>query len=631
MSGTAPATMPAMLAANARQWPAAIAAREKHLGIWKEYTWQQCCTRAAHITLGMQAQGVAKGDVVGLLGQNRLHWVLAQIAAHACGAMSLGIYKESLRDEVAYLLDYCSARVVFVEDEEQADKLIELGGRIGSVKHIVYADPRGMRKYDDPRLLSLAALCKSGAEALERDSRAFERLAAAADPEAVAILCTTSGTTSHPKPAMLQGGAFLGHARALLEVEPKDENHQYASVLPLPWIGEQVALGQWLIARFPFNFPEEDETAAQDMREIGPTTLLWPPRAWEALAAQVKANMMDASPLKRALYAVGMRLGLAAVKSKRRSTLGELIVGRALRDRFGLRQLRYATTGGAPLGPEVFRFFRAIGVPLRQVYGQTELCGIYCTHDPAEVDYDTVGKPLPGVQLRIEQPDRQGMGEIVVRHPGMFTGYFGNEAATGEAVREGWMHTGDAGYVRPDGQLVVVDRVSDLATLKGGDRFSPQFIENKLKFSPHIGECVVLGHGRPYIAAMLCIRYSIVSKWAEKRRIAFTTYSDLSGRPEVQELLLREVQAVNATLPASQRIRRFLLLYKELDADDGELTRTRKVRRNVIHERYEPLIGALYSEAGSVAVDASITLQDGRQTRIRTNLAILDALAREAA
>lgn len=618
-------SMPGWLAFNADRYPDGIAAREKHLGIWKQHTWAQCAARTACVALGLKSLGVGKGDVVALLGQNRLHWVLTQIASHACGALSLGVYKESLRDEVAYLIEFCGARVILVEDEEQADKLIELGQRIASVQHIIYCDPRGMRKYTDARLLSLADLIQRGQAVLDQKPDAWQQLLGNIDPEAIAILCTTSGTTAHPKPAMLASAPFMGHAEALLSVEPKGPQDEYVSVLPLPWIGEQLALAQWLIARFRFSFCEEDETMAADMREIGPTVLLWPPRSWEALTAQVKANMMDASPLKRALYAAGMRSGRDALAAGRRPIVANWLVGRALRDHYGFSRIRYATTGGAALGPEVFGFFRAIDVPLRQVYGQTELCGIYCTHSPDEVDYETVGRPLPGVELRIDAPDPSGMGEIVVRHPGMFKGYFRNEAATVETVIDGWMHTGDAGYLRPDGQLVVVDRVKDLAALSGGERFSPQYIENKLKFSPYIGECVVIGDGRTRIVAMLCIRYSIVSKWAEKRRIAFTTYSDLSARPEVAKLLMEEVRTVNATLQHGQQISRFLLLYKELDADDGELTRTRKVRRNVIHERYGPMIEALYSPAREYEVDTNITLQDGRQTRIRTTLALFDA------
>lgn len=624
-------TMPHQLAVNAAQWPDAVAAREKAFGIWRTFTWAQCLRDTRALALGLRSLGVGAGDVVALLGQNRPEWVFGEVAAHACGALSLGIYRDSLAEEVGYLIEFCRVKVVLAEDEEQVDKLLELGGKTASVQHIVYADPRGMWKHrgpdapggGDPRLLPLQDLLNRGEAALRDDPQAWQHLLDAMDPDAVAILCTTSGTTSHPKPAMLDSAAFLGHAAEMLKVDPRRPGDEYVSVLPLPWIGEQVAIGQWLLARFTFNFCEEAETTAADLREIGPTALLWPPRAWEAAAADVKARMMDAPWLKRMLYESGLKLGYQAHEQGRVSVLSQWLVGRALRDRLGFSRLASATTGGAPLGPDVFRFFRAIGVPLRQVYGQTELCGVYVMHTPAgKVDLATVGRPLPYVQLRIEKPDRNGLGEIVVRHPGMFRGFYRNDEATQTDLREGWMHTGDAGILRDDGELVVVDRVRDLARLSNGDGFSPQFIENKLKFSPYVGECVVLGDGRDFITALVCIRFSIVSKWAERNRLNFTTYSDLAARPEVAALMRRELQAVNLQLPAAQRVRRFFLLYKELDPDDGELTRTRKVRRGTINERYGFLIDALYEGRETVDVDTTITLADGRKSRIVTRLAL---------
>lgn len=630
-AGTVKATLPHQLAANAAQWPDAVAAREKAFGIWRTFTWAQCLRDTRALALGLRTLGVGPGDVVALLGQNRPEWVFGEIAAHACGALSLGIYRDSLAEEVGYLIDFCGVKVVLAEDEEQVDKLLELGDKTASVQHIVYADPRGLWKHrgpdapggGDPRLLPLQELLDRGEAALRDDPPAWQRLLDAMDPDTVAVLCTTSGTTSHPKPAMLASAAFLGHAAEMLKIDPRRPGDEYVSVLPLPWIGEQVALGQWLLARFTFNFCEEAETATADLREIGPTALLWPPRAWESAAADVKARMMDAPWLKRVLYDWGLKLGYQAHDRGRASALSQVLVGRALRDRLGFSRLASATTGGAPLGPDVFRFFRAIGVPLRQVYGQTELCGVYVMHAPTgEVDLATVGRPLPYVQLRIDNPDRNGLGEIVVRHPGMFRGFYRNDEATEADLRDGWMHTGDAGILRGDGELVVVDRVRDLARLSNGDGFSPQFIENKLKFSPYVGECVALGDGRDFITALVCIRFSIVSKWAEKNRLAFTTYSDLSARPEVAALLRREVEAVNAQLPAAQRVRRFFLLYKELDPDDGELTRTRKVRRGTINERYGFLIDALYEGREQVDVDTTITLADGRKSRIVTRLTL---------
>jgi len=345
---------------------------------------------------------------------------------------------------------------------------------------------------------------------------------------------------------------------------------------------------------------------------------------WEALAAEVRARVMDASPLKRRMFDLGMKLGLEALDKGRRSAAADALLFHALRDRLGFTNLRSAATGGAALGPETFRFFLAMGVPLRQLYGQTELLGAYTVHRPGEVNFDTVGVGFDeSVEMRILDPDQNGVGEIVTRHPNMFAGYHG--MAENPDLREGWLHTGDAGYFDKAGHLVVIDRIKDIATTSRGDRFSPQYIENKLKFSPYVAEAVVLGDGRPHLAAMICIRFPIVSKWAERNRIAFTTYTDLSARPQVLELLRAEVAKVNATLPEAQRIRDFLLLYKELDADDEELTRTRKVRRGVIGQKYGGIIEAIYRGDRAIPVDTTIAFQDGTKQRIRTTLAVVSA------
>ena len=625
MEVPAGATLPRLLAAHARAYPDDVALREKDFGIWHEYTWAGYNERVKRLACGLRARGVVAGDVIALLGDNRAHWAMAEVAIHAAGGLSLGIYRDALETEVEYLVNFAQARAVFVEDEEQADKLLALGSRIASVEQIIYFDPRGMRKYGDPRLVSAADLEERGQEACAADAELYSRLLDAGSAEAPAILCTTSGTTANPKLAVLSAGRLLRHCARYLGVDPKGPRDEYVSVLPLPWIMEQIyALGKALLSRMRVNFVEEPATTMADMREIGPTFLLLPPRVWEQIAADVRARIMDASPAKRMLFALGMRIGLHALDRGGRSKLADLLLFRALRDRLGFSRLKSAATGGAALGPETFRFFLALGVPLRQLYGQTELMGAYTIHDPDDVDFETVGRPFDAaVEIRIDHPDRSGLGEIVTRHPDVFLGYYRSPEETERALRDGWMSTGDAGYFDARGHLIVVDRVRDLAATAGGDRFSPQYIENKLKFSPFIAEAVVLGDGRPQLAAILCIRYSIVSKWAEKRRISFTTYTDLAARGPVQELMQREVEQINRTLPEAQRIRRFVLLYKELDADDGELTRTRKVRRGVVNERYRDIIEAMYSGRELIDVDTTISLQDGTRQRIRTQLRVL--------
>ena len=625
-------TYPKLLRLNAREHGSEIALREKDFGLWRVITWNDYQARVRDFALGLIELGLGRGDVIGIIGDNRPDWVAAEIASHAIGAMSLGLYREVLEEEAAYLLSYGEARLVFAEDEEQVDKLLGLGDRVPHLAHIVYSDPRGMRKYDDPRLIDAASLAAIGRDRAAREPRLYDQMVDATRGEDVAILCTTSGTTANPKLAMLAAGRVLRHCATYLNFDPKGPDDEYVSVLPLPWIMEQVyALGKGLLCRMKVNFVEQPDTMMNDFREIAPTFVLFAPRVWESIAADVRARMMDSSALKQGFYQIGMKAGLSALAKGRQSVIADALLFHALRDRLGFTRLRSAATGGAALGPDTFKFFRAMGVPLRTLYGQTELLGAYTLHRPGEVDPDTTGVAMADtIEIRIDNPDIHGGGEIVVRHPNMFLGYYKSPEASAADLREGWMQSGDAGYFNTDQQLVVIDRIKDLAETAHGERFSPQYIENKLKFSPYIAETVVLGAGRDVLAAMICIRFSIISKWAEKKRIAFTTYTDLASRPEVYALLRGEVEAVNATLPPAQRIAKFLLLYKELDADDGELTRTRKVRRGVINEKYASIIDDIYGGARDIPVDTVIRFQDGTTQRIRTTLKVVD-LARDAA
>lgn len=618
-------TYPKMLRLNAKEHGADVALREKDYGLWRSFTWNDYHARVRDFALGMVELGLGKDDVIGIVGDNRPDWVAGEIAAHAIGGMSLGLYRDALEEEIAYLIGYGEARLVFAEDEEQVDKLLGLAERAPSLRHIVYSDPRGMRKYDDPRLISAEKLSELGRARAAREPELYDRMVDATEGDAVAILCTTSGTTAQPKLAMLSAGRVLRHCAAYLAFDPKGPDDEYVSVLPLPWIMEQVyVLGKGLLCRMKINFVESAETMMNDFREIAPTFVLFAPRLWEGIAADVRARVMDASPFKQSLYEAGMKSGLSALEQGKSSALANMLLFRALRDRLGFTRLRSAATGGAALGPDTFKFFRAMGVPLRTLYGQTELLGAYTLHRPDAVDPDTTGVSMANdIEIRIDEADANGVGQIVVRHPNMYHGYYKNPEASLADMRDGWMLSGDAGYFNPAGQLVVIDRIKDLAETIQGDRFSPQYIENKLKFSPYIAEAVTIGAGRSYLAAIICIRYSIVAKWAEKNRISFTTYTDLASRPEVYALLRKEVETVNATLPPAQRIAKFMLLYKELDADDGELTRTRKVRRNVINEKYADIIDSIYSGKNDIAVDTVIRFQDGTTQRIQTTLQVV--------
>lgn len=619
-------TFPKVLAYNARNWGGDVAMREKEFGIWQEFTWNDYNDRVKWMTLGMRALGLGQGDVVGIIGENRPEWVWAEIAAHAMRGMSVGLYQDSLHEEVAYLITYSGARILIAEDEEQCDKLIELGEDIPTVEHIIYCDPRGMRKYDDPRLMDVEKLYEMGRELEAKNPGIYDQMVADTKGDECAILCTTSGTTSKPKMAMLNSGDFLDHCAAYLRADPKYPGDNYVSVLPLPWIMEQVyVVGQSLISRQIVNFVEEQETMMADLREIGPNFVLLAPRVWETIAADVRARMMDSTPFKQKMFDFGMALARTALDNGGHSKIADVILMNALKDRLGFSNLRSAATGGAAIGPETFKFFHAMGVPLRQLYGQTELCGAYTIHQPGDIDFDTVGVAFDNSEIKVINADENGVGEIVARTSGMFTGYYKNQAAYDDDVKDGWMHTGDAGYFKDENKhLVVIDRMKDLAETSTGVRYSPQFIENKLKFSPFIAEAVILGKDLPFLSTMICIRYSIMAKWAEQRGIAFTNYTNLSAQPQVYDMITEEIREVNKTLPEAQRIKRFLLLYKELDADDGELTRTRKVRRGVVAEKYADIIDAVYAGNEKVDIDTMITFQDGSKTRIQTSVKVVD-------
>ncbi|EJE4162010.1 long-chain fatty acid--CoA ligase [Vibrio parahaemolyticus] len=616
-------TFPKVLQHNAKHWPEQVAMREKEFGIWREFTWQDYENRVKWMALSLQDLGIGEQDVIGLLGDNRPEWVWGELAAHAIKGYSLGIYQDSMHEEVAYLINYAKAKVVIAEDEEQCDKLLELGDEIPSVEYIIYCDPRGMRKYDDPRLIDVEQVYKKGQLIDKANPDKYLNMVAATKGNDLSILCTTSGTTSKPKLAQLHSGTFLDHCAAYLRADPRSPGDNYVSVLPLPWIMEQVyVVGQALISRQIVNFVEEQETMMSDLREIGPNFVLLAPRVWENIVADVSARMMDSTPFKQKMYKLGMSLANKALDQGKRSKLAEWILLRALRDRLGFSNLSSAATGGAAMGPDTFRYLQAIGVPLKQLYGQTEMCGAYTVHQADDVDYDSVGVAFDNADVKVINPDSNGVGEIIAKSTGMFTGYLNNQAAYDEDVQDGWMHTGDAGYFKDSGHLVVIDRLKDMSETSHGDRYSPQFIENKLKFSPFIAEAVVVGKGRPWLSAIICIRYAIVAKWAEQKGIAFTNYTNLSSQPEVYQAIREEVLKVNESLPDAQKISKFILLYKELDADDGELTRTRKVRRGVVAEKYGDIIETIYSAAPTVDVDTVITYQDGTKTRIQTSLVI---------
>jgi long-chain acyl-CoA synthetase len=622
-------TFPRLLARNARTLGGRVALREKEFGIWQSFTWSEYQAHVRDFSLGLVALGLQRGDKVAIVGDNRPEWVWSEIAAQAAGAASIGIYQDSNLTEVAYVIDHCDASIVVAEDQEQVDKILEMLDKLPKVRHVVYTDPRGLRKYDHPALLSFEAVEDMGRLLAKEKPGLYDENVAKGSADDVAIICYTSGTTGNPKGAMLSFRNLLSMALALDEVDPKQRDDEFVSFLPLAWIGEQMmSLSAALAKGFTVNFPEEPDTVTENIREIGPNVMFAPPRVWESLNSTVQVKIMDTTPFKRFMFERCMPIGkrVADLRFAKKPVplglrilygLSHVLLFRALKDRLGMSHLRSASTGGAALGPDVFRFFHAMGVPLKQIYGQTEISGISCIHRDGDIAFHSVGKPIPGTEVKIAEN-----GEILSRSSSVFLGYYKNDEATRATLEDGWLHSGDAGYMSEEGHLVVIDRLKDVMKLADGTQFSPQFIENRLKFSPYVKEAVVVGKDRPYLTAMLCIDMGVVGKWAEKSKISYTTYTDLSAKPEVYDLVQRAVDEVNETLPAAARIHKFVLLYKELDADDEELTRTRKVRRVFVEERYREVIAALYGEAPEVRIDTTIKFQDGKVSRIRTTLLV---------
>lgn len=622
-------TLPQLLMHNARRFGDKVALREKDFGIWQTITWRQFADHVRAFAMGLYALGVRRGDTVAIIGDNRPEWLYAEFAAQAIGAMSIGVYQDSVAKEVCDVVSAAEARVIVVEDQEQVDKIIELWPQLTGVLKVIYYESKGMRKYQQPYLASFPDIEELGRAYNAQRPGLFESELAAGRPDDVAILSTTSGTTGRPKLAMLTHRNLISQGASLLSVDPLGPDDEFVSFLPLAWVGEQmITVAAGMQCGFTINFPESAHTVQENIREIGPHVMFSPPRIWENMLSQIQVKIQDTTPLKRAVFEWAMKQGYAMADTRfsgqrpsfwlrLRYGLARLLLFEMLKDHLGLRFVKRAYTGGAALGPDVFRFYHAIGVNLKQVYGQTESAGLSVIHRDGQIKFQTVGTPLPDTHIRIADN-----GEILVKSPAVFVGYYNNPEGTAETLRDGWLHSGDAGYFDEDGHLIVIDRAKDVMILHDGTKFSPQFIENKLKFSPYIKEAVVFGGDWPFVTAMINIDFANVGKWAENSQISYTTYTDLAQKPQIYALIRKDVERANADLPPAARIRRFLLLHKELDADDGELTRTRKVRRRLIAQRYQEIVDALYSDRDEFEIETTITYQDGRTALIKTRLRI---------
>ncbi len=627
-------TLPRLLVKQAEERADKPALREKEWGVWQTVTWRGNLRATAEFACGLHALGLGRDDIVILIGDNRPEWIWAELAIQGLGGMALGLYQDSPAEEIEYIFSLSECKLVVAEDQEQVDKTLSFRENLPHLRNIVYHDAKGLLSYekDVDGLMDFKSVRRLGREKQSDPVQWYKEQVRKLKPEDPALIATTSGTTGRPKLAVLSHLNLLSMAHNLGQHDPKHPTDEFVSFLPLAWMGEQMmAVASALLFGFCVNFPEEPDTASADSREIGPHFIFSPPRVYESIAAKVQGDIMETSPCKRFLYNRFLPIGYEYVDTlfagkkpsawlKLKYFIADQGLFRALRDRLGFSRMRSATTGGAALGPDIFRFFHALGVNLKQIYGQTEIAGISCIHKEGEVDFSSVGAPIPGTEVRISEE-----GEILSRSPAVFLGYYKNEEATRETLTEdGWLLSGDAGYFDDNGRLVVIDRLKDVMHLNDGTRFSPQFLENKIKFSPFLRESVVLGNGRDSVTAILCIDMPIVGHWAESQMITYTTYQDLAAKDEVYALIKGEVAKTNETLPPETRIKRFCLLYKELDADDGELTRTRKVRRKVIGERYGQLIETLYTDVCALNLETEITYQDGRVREMCGDIRIED-------
>jgi len=623
-------TIPQSLRWRARSTGEKVALREKDFGFWNTYTWSQYYDLVRKTALGLRKIGLQKGDKLALISDNIPEMLIVAVGTQSIGAVSAGIYQTSLPDEIADLLDYMDIKVVFCDDQEQVDKIVEIRDRIPKVKKVIYEDQRGMRDYrKDDFFLFIEDLYKQGEELHKEEPDLFESLIDEGKPEDVCYLCLTSGTSGIPKATMMTHKNYINMGIQITKVDHLENTDEYLSFLPFAWIGEQMnSFGVAMATGITINFPESVETSMEDLKEIGPHFMFGSPRIYETIRSQIWLKIDESYWVNKLLYGYFIKIGEKAaiyrmsgekmpVSLRFKSWLGNIIVFRPLINQIGLLRLKRAYTGGAALGPELFTFYQAIGVNLKQIYGQTEITGIAYMHRDGDVRPDTVGKPLPETECKISE-----QGEILSRSPSVCIGYYKGDDETEKLLEGGWLHSGDAGYMDKNGHLIVIDRVSDVMHSRRGEMFSPMFLENKLKFSPYIKEAVIFGDNMDYVTSLINVDPIVVGKWAEDRGISFSTYMDLSAKPEIAGLILNEVSKINGNAEKEHfKIYRFAILYKLLDMDDGELTKTGKIRRDFVEEKYQDLYDALYDkDVKEKQVEAFYQYQDGQTTTVDTKI-----------
>ncbi len=606
-----------------------VAMREKEFGIWRPITWQDYLENVKYLALGLVSLGLKEGDKVAMIGDNRPEGLWAEIATLCARGVGVWLFQDSLIDEVKYIIDHSDTKFLFGEGQEEVDKGLSIFHECPKLEKIIWDDPKGMRNYDQDYLISLKEVQQLGRELEKEKPDLFKELVYKGHGEEVALLFYTSGTTSLPKGALLSHNNMLTMGQHLMAVDPCLDTDDYVSYLPFAWIGEQMmSISCGIQVGYTLNFPEEPETAQENIREIGPHVMFAPPRMYEQMTRSVQVKYLDATWSKQKFYELAHKIGyhVAHLKFNKKpapwywqflSWLAHITVHKKLKDHLGLSRVRNAYTGGAAMGPDHFRFFHALGVNLKQIYGQTEVAGISVVHRNGDIKFDTVGHPIPGTEIKITED-----GEIITKSSSVFLGYYKNPEATEKTIRDGWLHSDDRGFIDDDGHLVVFDRTKDVFTLRDGKPFSPQYLETRLKFSPYIKDSWVIGDQKDYVTAVMCIDYSVVGKWADEKKINYTSYPELSQRPEVYSLVEEQIRQANRDLPEAARVAKFTNLYKELDPDDDELTRTRKLRRKFVEKRYADILEALYSDKDTVHIDTNIKYEDGRQSRIKTDLHI---------
>jgi long-chain acyl-CoA synthetase len=630
-------TFPRRLLEHGRERPHKSAYREKHLGIWQTWNWQQVNDEVRALACGLAALGFGRGMHLAIVGDNRPRLYWAMLAAQCLGGVAVPLYQDAPAADMAYVLQDAGIRFAIVEDQEQVDKLLELKAQYPAIAHIAYDDERGLRHYRQPELLSFARLQEAGRAWDRANPGCYDAAIEAGQPGDNAVILYTSGTTGKPKGVCQTHAALMAAGTGGVAFEGLTDAENVLSYLPMAWVGDCLfSFAQALVAGFTVNCPESGETVMTDLREIGPTYYFAPPRVFENMLTQVMIRMEDAGPLKRRLFhhfmAVARRCGAALLDGRTVAwsdrlayALGQVLVYGPLKNVLGFSRVKVAYTAGAAIGPDLFRIYRSIGVNLKQFYGSTETCAYICLQPDGQIKFDSVGKPAPGVDVRLADN-----GEVLVKSPTLMDGYYQRPEATAEAIdAEGYFHTGDAGVFDGDGHLRIIDRAADVGRMNGGAIFAPNYVENKLKFFPFIKEAVAFGHGRDTVCAFLNIDMEAVGNWAERRGIAYAGYTDLAAHPQTYALMQECVEKVNADLASEAlmgqtQIHRFLVLHKELDPDDDELTRTRKVRRKFIAEKYAVLIDALYSDRASQYISTQVKFEDGRSGTVAADLRIAD-------